>query len=341
MKKNTLTVSIVTWNSSLTIDQCVGSILVQSYSDFELVVVDNNSRDDSITKIEMFRDSRIRVLKMMRNSGFCVGHNNAIRNSRSEFILLVNPDVILKHDFFELALDVMHTAENIGTVCGLLLQNEPDAPTCLVDSAGLMIGRDRRCLLRFHGHSLKGLTLGSCEVFGADGALPMYRRTMVDDVSVNGEFFDERFFAHKEDWDVAWRSRLYGWRTVFSPSCIAIHPRQFKPSNVGVRKTMTNEVKRDAVKNQFLLIIKNEQWLNFIMDFPRIVARQMLVFIYLLFFETSSISAYWHTIHLIPEMMKRRKEIQSRRLISATDMRKWFQEAHRLRKYVNASHGKM
>src|SRR5207237_10299092 len=54
-------------------------------------------------------------------------------------------------------------------------------------------------------------------VFGATGAAALYRRRMVDEISVDGEFFDESFFSFREDADLAWRAQLLGWRCLYVP----------------------------------------------------------------------------------------------------------------------------
>ena len=59
------------------------------------------------------------------------------------------------------------------------------------------------------------------EVFGASGAAALYRRAMLEDVRVLGEYFDEDFFAYREDADLAWRARLLGWSCLYVPTALA------------------------------------------------------------------------------------------------------------------------
>lgn len=310
-----LVVSIVTWNNAQTIYNCLVSVLNQSFSDWQLIIVDNDSKDETCSIIESFSDSRIRLIKLKQNTGFCGGHNYSIQDSESEFVLLVNPDIIMRPEYIKNALEVMIKNKEIGTVCGLLLQNDADSES-FIDSAGMEMKRSRIMQLRFHGESINNVILkGEEEVFGADGALPLYRRTMINDVLVNGQFFDEMFFAHKEDWDVSWRSSLFGWKTYFSPSCIAIHPRSFKPKSLKTRGMMPKEVKLHAVKNQLLLLLKNESAIGFLKNCLFIVPRQIIIFVYILFFEFSSLKAYVFVVRNIGEILKARNYIQRRRVI--------------------------
>lgn len=188
-----LIISIVTWNSQESIYNCVKSVLNQSFSDFELFIVDNNSADGTRAIVESFNDSRVKFFKMETNTGFCGGHNFTIGNSSGEFVLLVNPDIELSPNYVEKSLAVIQEEDRIGTVCGLLLQNNFEDKDSLIDSAGLFMTNSRVMKVRFHGKKRDEVHLEKTEVFGADGALPLYRRSMIDDVSYEGKFFDEMF----------------------------------------------------------------------------------------------------------------------------------------------------
>lgn len=66
------------------------------------------------------------------------------------------------------------------------------------------------------------------EVFGVSGAAALYSSKMIKQISIDGEFFDEDFFAYKEDVDVAWRARIFGWGAAYVPGAIAYHERGWK-----------------------------------------------------------------------------------------------------------------
>ena len=309
-----LVISIVTWNSAATIKSCLTSVLEQSFSEFDLLIVDNNSSDQTCSIIESFTDPRIKLFKLKENTGFAAGHNKNIQNSKSDLVLLVNPDVQLLPQYIHLALEAIEKDSKIGTVCGLLLQEQKSNNESIIDSAGMEIKRSRIMELKFHGKRVCDVQLKGGELFGSDGALPLYRRSMIDDVSMNGQFFDEMFFAHKEDWDVAWRSCNFGWKAYFEPLCIAIHPRSFKPQNFKARGEMSKEVKYHAVKNQLLLLFKNESLSGLFVNFFFIVPRQMMIFAYLLLFETYSLKAYAFVLKNYSKIMLARKYIQNKKV---------------------------
>ena len=307
-----VSLSVVTWNSASVIEACLVAALAQTHRDFEIWVVDNASTDDTCTRVAAIAatDARVQLHRLPCNTGFCGGHNYALDRTNSEAVLLVNPDVEMRSDYLAHALAALHTSPNIGTVCGLLLQSHDAAPR--IDSTGLDALPDGRFRLRHHGQLLHETRLEAGPVDGADGALPLYRRTFINDLRVDGQFFDERFFAHKEDWDIAWRGRLYGWRTVFEPACQALHPRDFRPADLGLRQSLSAAIKADAVKNQLLLLLKNTRRYQVRHLWLRALPRQLGILGYCLLVERSSLGAYRSVLRQWTSIMASRCQIQAR-----------------------------
>ncbi|WP_303311007.1 glycosyltransferase family 2 protein [Hymenobacter sp. BT730] len=308
-----VTLSIVTWNSAECIEACLRSVLNQSYAQFELWVVDNASADDTCAIVAALAetDNRIRLHQLDQNTGFCGGHNYTLNRTSTEAVLLVNPDTELAPDYLERALAALRKEEDLGVVCGLLLQSRED--DARIDSAGMLALPDGRFALRLHGvRQSQAGKLTSQYVDGADGALPLYRRQFIDDLRVEGEFFDPRFFAHKEDWDIAWRGQLLGWRTLFEPACRAIHPRQFQPDNLRVRLRMSRKVRANAVRNQWIMLIKNTPKTKVWQLLTRALPRQLAILGYLLVAERSSLSAVRYVWQHRKAILASRHIIQSR-----------------------------
>ncbi|UOQ96693.1 glycosyltransferase [Hymenobacter sp. 5317J-9] len=304
--------SIVTWNSADVIEACLASVLAQTYPDFEVWVVDNASADDTRARVAAVaaRDARVQLHPLPRNTGFCGGHNYALDRSQSAAVLLVNPDIEMAPDYLARALAVLDADPAVGTVCGLLLQSTGAQPR--IDSAGLVRLPDGRFALRHHGRYLHETPLTAGPVDGADGALPLYRRAFIDDLRVEGQFFDERFFAHKEDWDIAWRGQLYGWRTVCEPACRALHPRQFRPADLRLRRRLSGAIKADAVKNQWLLLLKNPTGRQLAGYWLRALPRQLGIMLYALLLERASLRAYRYVWQHRAAIWASRRLIQAR-----------------------------
>ena len=185
--------SIVTWNHAHCVAACIQSLLRQTVPLDSIFVYDNASADGTREVLEKFR-GQVTLFYSPENRGFCGGHNFALSRTDSEFVLLVNPDVVLRDDYVQKAIQRMSQDEKIGTVCGLLLQDASDPGSSLIDGAGLTVASNRRFLLRHHGVPASTVSLRPEEVFGSDGALPFYRRSMIKSISFDGEFFDEICF---------------------------------------------------------------------------------------------------------------------------------------------------
>src|SRR5262249_49482414 len=132
--------------------------------------------------------------------------------------------------------------------------------TDVIDSKGIRMTRSGRHLDigqgKRDGEDDRGLEPGG-ECFGISGAAPLYRRAMIDDVSIDGELLDEDFFAYREDADLAWRAQLLGWRARHVPEALAAHVRTVTPER---RRQLSAEINLHSVKNRFLLRLKNEGW---------------------------------------------------------------------------------
>jgi GT2 family glycosyltransferase len=305
-------ISIVTWNSAEVIEACLEAVLAQTHTNFKVWVVDNASADDTCARVaaRAATDARVRLHRRPYNQGFCGGHNYALDHTRSDAVLLVNPDTEMEHDYLARALAALNADTRIGTVCGLLLQSRSPVPT--IDSTGLEALPDGRFRLRHHGQPLPSTGLEAGPVDGADGALPLYRRAFIDDLRVDGHFFDERFFAHKEDWDIAWRSQLYGWHTVFEPGCRALHPREFRPADLHRRRRLGGALKADAVKNQWLLLLKNPPLAQLPGLWLRAMPRQLGILLYCLLLERTSLRAYRYVWEQRGSIRASRRLIQER-----------------------------
>ncbi|RSK44355.1 glycosyltransferase family 2 protein [Hymenobacter perfusus] len=305
--------SVVTWNSADSIEACLHSVLAQSYPDFEVWVVDNNSHDDTCARVAALAatDARVQLHALPRNTGFCGGHNYSLDRTTTELVLLVNPDVEMEPNYLTRAVAAIGQDEQIGTVCGLLIQSQEDDPR--IDSAGMTALPDGRFSLRLHGQHLSEVgPLTAAYVDGADGALPLFRRRFINDLRVQGEFFDSRFFAHKEDWDIAWRGRLYGWRTLFEPACRALHPRQFLPANLRLRRRLSGAIKTDAVKNQWLLLLKNTTTSQIPRLAARALPRQLGILAYSLLAERASLKAVGYLWRNWRDVLVSRQLVQER-----------------------------
>jgi GT2 family glycosyltransferase len=307
-----VSVVIVTWNSAPFLRRCLAALAAQTYRQIELIHVDNASADDSAAIVR--GGARATHIINDTNRGFSAAVNQAVRIANGEFVLLLNPDAYLEPDYVSSLVAALN-GEGLGMATGKLLQ----ADSGLVDSKGIRMTRSGRHL--DIGQGLRDKPDTPIDVFGVSGAAAMYRRAFITDVTVGGEFLDEDFFAFREDADVAWRGRLFGWRAIYVPEAVAHHVRTVTPEK---RKTLSAITNLHGVKNRFLLRLKNEGLYLAIRNAPFELTRDLIVILATLTIERTSLPALTWLWKNRRKIMEKRRAIQSRRRVSDRDLGRWF-----------------
>jgi len=159
-------------------------------------------------------------------------------------------------------------------------------------------------------------------VFGATAAAALYRRTMIEDIAIMGEFFDPDFFVYREDADVAWRAQLMGWRCLYTPLARGYHVRNVLPGN---RRALPAEINMHSVKNRFLMRIKNATPGLYRRWWLPMTARDLMVILGCVFVEPKSLPAFWQLAKCWRGAWESRREIMRRRRVSDAALLRWFQ----------------
>jgi GT2 family glycosyltransferase len=319
-----VSVTLVTYNSGRFIRRCLESVLAQEYANREIIVIDNASTDGTTDILEQF-DDRCQVVYNQENIGFAAAQNQAIGLSGGDWILTLNPDVLLLPGFIQSLVDAGRFDSEIGTVCGKLLTMSahfeiPAKP--VVDSTGIYFNPMLRHLDRGSQEVDNGHYLRYEYVFGATAAAALYRRTMIEDISLDGEFFDSDFFVYREDADVAWRAQLMGWKCLYVPYARGYHVRKALPGN---RRALPPEINMHSVKNRFLMRLKNIHGDLYWKNWLSITARDITVVMCCLLWEHTSLKAFWFLAKNWTRVLAKRRLIQARRRVDDEYMASWFQ----------------
>jgi GT2 family glycosyltransferase len=318
-----VSVTIVTYNSGRFIKRCLESVLAQRYANKEIIVIDNASTDGTVDILEQFED-RCQILYNDENIGFAAAQNQAIRVSAGDWVLTLNPDVLLLPNFIQALVDSGQFDSQVGSVCGKLLTirasfDLPDKP--LVDSTGIYFTPMLRHLDRGSQEVDNGHYLQHEYVFGATAAAALYRRRMIEDISIGDEFFDPDFFVYREDADVAWRAQLMGWRCIYTPHARGYHVRNVLPGN---RRALPPVINMHSVKNRFLMRMKNMTGHLYVRNWLSITTRDLVVIGACIVRERSSLRAFWYVLHNWKRVMAKRREIMLRKRVDDDYIASWF-----------------
>jgi GT2 family glycosyltransferase len=394
-----VSITIVTWNSEQYLSECFASLRQQDYPELEVTIVDNASTDGTRALLRS-AESSCRVICNDSNVGFAAGQNQAIRASTGEWVLCLNPDVMLSPDFITQVVKAGEAQPEAGSLCGKLLRWNPGNPalyqgttsvvpnglpkdegfspcaepaqglkptsstanaarlkpcpdtkptsdtarsvgahagqihsapvgtqfanlhkTNIIDSTGIYFTRNMRHLDRGAEETDRGQYDRVQYVFGASGAAAMFRRDFIEAVSVEGQFFDEEFFAFREDGDLAWRAQLMGWKCLYTPAAVAWHVRRVTPER---RADLPLVINWHSVKNRFLMRGKNASgWLCWRLFFP-VAWRDLMTLGYALLRDWRMISAVFYPFRAFGSIRRKRAIIQSRRKVSDRDLLWWF-----------------
>ena len=325
-----VSIVVVTWNSAPFLPRCLDGIRHQTHRDFELIVVDNGSTDESVAHA---------TIRNEMNAGFARAANQGIAAAKGDFVLLVNPDAYLTPEYLERLLRGIGDA---GAATGKLMRavGTKIEPTNAIDSMGIRMTRTGRHFditsvipsersesgdpRRERREIPRLATLGrddAREVFGVSGAAALYSMAFIRDVSIDGEFFDEDFFAYREDADVAWRGRLFGWRAVVVPDAVAYHVRTVTPER---RRALSPAINMHSVKNRFLLRLKNEGVYLALRNAPFELFRDLVTIAAVLTIERTSLPALSWLWRNRKRILAKRRAIQSRRKVSDRALARWF-----------------
>lgn len=342
-----IVVDIVAWNSLAYLQNLFATLQEQDTTDFTVSVVDNAS-DDGTSRWMMAHQPAVTMLRNFRNQGFARAHNQAIslaltrwpeESWSQRYILVVNPDIEFSPSCLRVLAEAMDAHPDVA-VCGPKLlrafvksQDEgrmETEHTSVIDSTGLIIKKSRRSFDRGAGEADRGQYDDKVDVFGISGACVMFRASALAEAKLGGEFFDEDFFAYKEDVDLAWRMRKLGMKAMFVPQAIAWHHRTAPSIQKGgaigawkLRRKKSPTINRLSTRNHHWMMWKNDASGDVLMHAIWIVpyeAAKACASIFSLPVLRGNLAA----LAGIGKMWKKRRELGRRTKLKGKAMRAWF-----------------
>lgn len=331
-----LAINLVTWNGAKFIPALFDSLKNQAFKNWELVIIDNGSTDNTLDIIKKelanFNASH-RLIENNINLGFAAAHNQAFGLSEAEYFLVLNQDIVLAPDCLEKLINFLDKNLEATVVAPALYKYNSGTE---IDSLGLKIWRSRRVTEitaptpPYSPPRAGGEDTEPREVFGVSAAAAMFRRSAAGEALIEGELFDSSFFSYQEDVDLAWRLRRLGFKAFCCPLATGTHARTAAgagESNLAAAKNKKNQpkiVRINSYKNHLMTIYKNEDGRNLTLDFLWILWYEGKKFVWFLLFDRAVLAGLkelWKNRH---ELKNKRAQIKRKTKISPKEIRQWW-----------------
>jgi len=215
-KNKLVSVIIPTWNSAGTLPRCLEAVQAQTFQDFEVIVVDNGSRDGCVDDLEKrYPGLELSLEKLEENRGFAAANNLAARLAQGEWLALLNADAYPEPEWLECLVNAAQRHPEIDSFASRLIQaDHPDR----LDGEGDEYHFSGLAWRRNHGKPVTTPTQEQ-EVFSSCGAACLLRK----EAFLQAGGFDETYFAYNEDVDLGFRLHLTGHRCVIIPNARVLH----------------------------------------------------------------------------------------------------------------------
>lgn len=243
-----LAIIVLNWNGADDALECIESLAQQTLKP-SIIVVDNNSSDDSVARFKEYKKTSsvdCIIIENDKNLGFAGGINTGIayaRKHKYEYIGVLNPDAIADKNWCRTLVDELSAHPDCGIATGIMQRRNSktlDTTGDIYTTWGLPGPRNR-------DEPVANAPTTADEIFGATGGGAIYRAAIFNDI----DMFDEDFFMYYEDVDLSFRAQLAGWKVRFTPEAIAYH-------KVGASsKKVPGLAVYNTFKNLPLVFIKN------------------------------------------------------------------------------------
>ncbi|MDW8002419.1 MAG: glycosyltransferase family 2 protein [Deltaproteobacteria bacterium] len=304
-----VTIIIPNYNGEKLLPLPLESLKTQDFKDFTTVVVDNGSKDNSLSLLKE-RYPEITVIRLEKNYGFSFAVNRGIEAAESEYIALLNNDMEVTPGWLREMVDALDRYQDAGACNPKVLRyREPDRINVLgirynSNSAVEIIGAGKEDRYEYCSNIRY--------IFGVNAGASLYRRSMFEDIGL----FDETFFASFEDVDLSFRAQLAGYKAIFVPYAVAYHMVGATIKRKRYLQTYLNN------RNSLLCFVKNMPYELIVKNFPKVLRYRLSMLFERTFLNFYKIRTYYFLSGIfsaflkLPYVLEERKKIQRKRRVS-------------------------
>ena len=212
-----VSIIILNYNAGKLIEECVESIYQSNYKNYEIIIVDNNSKDNSHVECKE-KFPLINLIENKKNLGYCEGNNVGIRKSKGEFIIILNPDTIVDPNWInELILGFRKCGDGIYQPKFLTIDDKS-----IIQSTGNMIQLFGFGYSRNKGDQDTNEYNNIENINYASGTCLFTSKEIFTQL----DLFDSFLFAYHDDLDLCWRASMQGIQSYYVPNSIVFHPSE-------------------------------------------------------------------------------------------------------------------
>ncbi len=209
-----IAIVIPNYNGMRYLPGCLDSLREQTDRDFEIIMIDNGSTDESVPYVRAHYPE-VRIRAYHRNTGFCAAVNAGIRMSSTPYVLLLNNDIVCNREMVGELHRAIQSSDTLFSCCAKMISMQDPS---VIDDAGDLYCALGWAFARGKGAS-RSLYCREENVFSCCAAAAIYRREILDRIGL----FDEKHFAYLEDLDIGYRARIQGYKNRYIPSAIVYH----------------------------------------------------------------------------------------------------------------------
>lgn len=313
-----VSIIIVNWNGGEIFEQCLYSLSKVTYPNWELIVVDNGSSDNSqhlVSRIKL-PFNKYQLIENSQNLGFALANNQGYKKSRGKYILLLNNDTKVEDHFLSKMVLKMEEYPLLGVIQPkIYLMDKPQ----YLDNAGSFFTR-----IGFLDHwgflQKDGLEFSQeKEIFSAKGACMLIRKEVVSRVGL----FDDDFVSYFEESDFCWRIWLAGYKVLFYP-----HAKIYHKVGFTIKRLNVFDINYHYYKNRICSLIKNLETKNLLTVFAsHLFISVGIAVVFLLRGNLNNFfmifrAVFWNIFNL-PMILHKRGIVQKMRVISDDKLFAW------------------
>ncbi len=305
----TVTAAILNYDGRHLLEVVLPSLAAQTFTDFRTVVVDNGSRDDSVSWLRATWPT-VEIVALPQNVGVTPALNVCLGAAESDFVLLLNNDMELEPDCLAELVRTLQEYPLASSACPKLIDYYDRA---VLDGTGDIYIWNGAANRRGQGERDDGQYDQPQAIFGACGGAALYRGSVLD--LVGG--FDEQFFAIYEDVDWSFRAQLAGLSCRYVPTAVAYHM-----GSATLGRELNDFTLYHNWRNGIWVIAKDYPPSALLRNCHRLLGRQILHLGYALFNGRIRLwlRVWRDALRGLPEILRKRRGVQGMRRATADDL---------------------